>query len=93
MDEKTNNAIQKITNNRPGQEKGNNCSPTYGGDDKTVGFGILKASLESLNEFYNEFEIALRRNKEEQDRQLEKNKAFNEFRKKPGCMSRILFRY
>ena len=39
-------------------------------------------SLEYLNEFHNKFEIALKRNKAEQDRQLEKNKAYNDFQKK-----------
>ena len=49
---------------------------------KLSDLAFSKQSLEALNEFHNVFEIALRRNKEEQDRQLEKNKAFNEFQKK-----------
>ena len=49
---------------------------------KLSDLAFSKESLENLNEFQNEFEIALRRNKEEQDNQLERNKAFTEFQRK-----------
>lgn len=49
---------------------------------KLSDLAFSKKSLEVLNEFQNEFEIALRRNKEEQDKQLERNKAFTEFQRK-----------
>ncbi len=53
-----------------------------GETNHAVELAFSQENLELLKEFNMEFELVLKKNKEEQDRQLEKNKAFNEFQHK-----------
>lgn len=55
---------------------------TLGESVNQANLAFSQQSFENLKEFNVGFELALKRNKAEQDKQLEKNKAFNEFQKK-----------